>query len=323
MVRCCAINKDGVYEEFTDENRITELLSIPEALIWADVDRPAEDDIEILLNRFGLHPLTVEDIILPNARPKAENFDKYLFVVLHAIGQESVSGGEMEPIELDICVGGNFVITAHSTALRCVDFNWERFAKGSPNMRRGTDFLFHSIADAVVDHYFPIVDHLDEQTDKLEDKLFEDPDPEDLTKLHDLRKQAMVLRRIIGPQRDLVSSLLRGDFRWIRPAVYMYLRDVHDHLVRLHDLVDASRELIAGSLDTYVSVTSNRLNEIMKVLAVIATMMMPLTLITGIYGMNFANMPELHHPWGYPLVWVLMAAVAGGMFLYFKKQNWF
>lgn len=298
-------------------------LESDENLLWLDIEKPSDDDIDILLNIFQLHSLTVEDCLVPNARPKVEEFPNYLFVALHAVRiNHTEEEDEVEAVEVDICIGKNYVLTVHAEPIKGIKFNQERVEKNSHIITKGADFLFYAIADSIVDNYFPVIDELEDKIEELEDDLFVDPSSEKLNELYTLKKNIMFLRRSIGPFRDVINILLRGDFTQISAATHVYFRDIYDHLVRINDLISSNREILTGALDAYTTLSTNKLNEIMKVLTIIATIMMPLTLITGIYGMNFKFMPELEWRHGYLFAWFLMIIVTIGMLAFFKRRKW-
>lgn len=302
-----------------------ETLKDERALLWVDMFDVDDADIDLLTAVFGLHPLTVEDIILPNARPKVEKFRDYVFLIMFTL--ESQNGAQKERVkatELDCCLGRNFLLTFHSQQpLTPLAACKERIKKQSPMIMHGADMLLYAILDSCVDSYFPVINTFDNLVDEMSDELFRDPTQDTLRKIYNLKNEVMYLRRTIGPQADVISLMARGDFELILPANVIYFRNIYDNLVRLNDIVGTSRDIITGAMEAYVSVVSNRLNEIMKTLTVIATIMMPLTLIASIYGMNFKHMPELESRLGYPVIMALMVLVAIAMVVYFKRKKWF
>ncbi len=314
------LRKDLAVEEYS------RALKDDKNLLWVDIEKPDDDDVDILLNVFGLHPLTVEDCLVPNARPKVEQFPNYLFVALQAVTlnqpEEEDEEEEVEAVEVDICIGKNFVLTVHADPIKGIKLNQDRIEKNSHIITKGPDFLFHSITDAIVDYYFPIIDKLEDKIEDIEDDLFSEADDEALNKLYTLKKNMMFLRRSVGPLRDVINILLRGDFDQISAGTHIYFRDIYDHLVRINDLIGTNREIITGALDAYAKISTNKLNEIMKILTIICTIMMPLTLITGIYGMNFKFMPEIGWKYGYLFVWGLMVIIIIGMLMFFKRRKW-
>jgi len=304
------------------QQQMAEAIKDPECMLWVDFEQIDDIDIDIMTNIFGMHPLTVEDCIMPNIRPKAERFKDYLFLIMFAMEVGGAENKKMRTVELDCLLGKNFVITAHSDTIPQLDVIKDRLKKQSPIIIRGPDFFLYSITDSIVDSYFPIIDIFDSKVDMMSDELFKDPTQETLRKIYNLKNEIILLRRTIGPQADVVGLIVRGDFELINQMNIVYFRNVHDNLVRLNDIVGTSRDIITSALEAYVSVISNRLNEIMKTLTVIATIMMPLTLIASIYGMNFKHMPELSHRYGYPFALALMFVITFIMLVYFKRKRW-
>lgn len=302
---------------------IAEALKDPRSVIWVDVVDVDDEDIDLLTSVFNLHELTVEDAIMPNSRAKVEKFRDYLFLIFFSL--EKLNGElkiKVRTTELDFCLGHNFLITFHSHPMTQLTACKDRIKKQSPIITQGVDMLLYSILDACVDSYFPVIDEFDDHVDTMSDELFKDPTNETLKKIYNLKNEVMYLRRTIGPQADTVSLMARGDFELISPSNVIYFRNIYDNLVRLNDIVGTSRDIITGAMEAYVSVVSNRLNEIMKTLTVIATIMMPLTLIASIYGMNFKHMPELESKHGYYLVLSFMILATVGMLVYFKRKRW-
>ncbi|MCX5716550.1 MAG: magnesium/cobalt transporter CorA [Candidatus Omnitrophica bacterium] len=303
---------------------IAEAIKNPHSLLWIDVLDIDDSDIDMLTSVFGLHPLTIEDFIMPNARPKIENFNDYIFLIMFALEKpvNNHQHGKVKTNELDCCLGGNFLITYHNNPIIPIDTCKERIRKQSPTIMHGADMLLYSILDSCVDSYFPVIQDFDNLVDEMSDELFKNPDNSTLKKIYTLKNEVMFLRRSIGPQADVLSLITRGDFALIPPASHIYFRNIYDNLVRLNDIVGTSRDIITGAMEAYVSVVSNRLNEIMKTLTIIATIMMPLTLIASIYGMNFKHMPELESLYGYPIAIISMISITVVMLAYFKRKKW-
>jgi len=255
-------------------------------------------------------------------RPKIDRYDNYLFIVLHA----AILGPHRDKatsLELDSFVGENYVVTVHMRPTASVTGTWERCTKNAHIMTLGPAYLFYFIADALVDNYFPILEKVDAAIQVVEDNIFKNADTAVLNDIFVLKENVLILRRIIGPQRETMNFIARGGYDPIIPSdLSIYFRDVSDLLARISDNLDTYRDLLVSALDGYLSITSNRLNEVMKVLTIIATIMMPLTLITGIYGMNFRFMPETDWRYGYFGVLFIMAIIAIGMLAYFKKKKW-
>jgi magnesium transporter len=305
-----------------DSSEITQALKDKDSLLWLDIQEASEDDITLLTDVFRLHPLTIEDAIMPNARPKIESFPDYLFLSMFAIELHPDQKEEVKTVELDFCLGSNFLITVHTDKVKSVATNKEKLKKHSPIMEKGSDFLLCSIIDTMVDNYFPIINLFDDRADDVSDDLFKEPTQRTLNKIYNLKNEIMFLRRTVGPQTDTVNILIRSNYKFITDNNIAYFRDVYDNLVRLNDTISTSRDIITGALEAYTSVVSNRLNEIMKTLTVIATIMLPLTLIASIYGMNFRFMPEIDNKYSYPIVMGLMLLIAVIMLIYFKRKKW-
>jgi len=293
-----------------------------DAFIWVDVEKPTDKDMNFLVKHFAFHPLAIEDCMITIQRPKIDTYDNCLFIVLHAASLGSHKD-KATSLELDSFVGENYVVTVHMKAMPSVSSTWERCLKKREIMSRGSAYLFYFLTDALIDNYFPILDKLDREIQKAEDRVFKDMDPTVVNKIFDLKENVLILRRILGPQRETMNFIARGSYQPIIPAnLSIYFRDVADLLARINDNLDTYRELLTSALDGYMTMASNRLNQIMKVLTIIATLMMPLTLVTGIYGMNFKYMPEVEWRYGYFVIIGIMVIIAGGMLVFFKKKKW-
>src|SRR5215216_1510358 len=310
-------------EEGFPREDLPELLKDQSAVIWVDMESPTEADEQVLLDVFHFHPLTVEDCRENRHYPKIEEFDSYIYFIVHGVTSDT-SPDRFNTIELDGFLGHNYVITYHHHMFRSIN-NVKQLLRTSPiACQRGPAFLLHQILDQVVDFYSPVLDDFDDRIDKLEDDIFtlRRPNNQILSEIMDLKRSVLRLRRISGKQMDILHRMSRGEFSLIPEGMRPFYRDVYDHLVRVVDLAENYRDLISGSMEAYLSVVSNRLNEIMKVLTIFSAIMLPLTFIAGIYGMNFENMPELHSRYGYYAVWVIMIIVALGMLFFFRKRGW-
>lgn len=311
-----------IKEGFTAADLPT-LLNDKTAVIWVDMESPTEADEQVLLNVFNFHPLTVEDCRENRHYPKIEEFPGYVYFIIHGVRADT-SPERFNTIELDGFLGGNYVITYHHDMFRSIN-NVKQLVRTSPVVcQRGAPFLLHQVLDQVVDFYSPVLDDFDERIDQLEDDIFTLKRPNNLIleEIMDLKRSVLRLRRISGKQMDILHRMSRGEFALITDEMRPFYRDVYDHLVRVTDLAENYRDLISGSLEAYLSVVSNRLNEIMKVLTIFSAVMLPLTFIAGVYGMNFDHMPELHSQYGYYVVWGLMIVVALGMLIFFWRRGW-
>lgn len=279
-------------------------------------------NIQKLGDCYGFHPLVLEDILNTDQRPKMEDFEEYVYVVLKMLHNEKNPQTVSEQISL--ILGPNFVISFQEGIEGDV-FNSirERIRAGKGRIRNmGADYLAYSLIDAVVDNYFVILERMGERIEELEDELVKNPATRTLHEIHTLKREMIYLRKAVWPLREVVSSLERGESSLIKESSKIYLRDVYDHTIQVIDAIETSRDMLSGMLDIYLSSISNRMNEIMKFLTIIGTIFIPLTFIVGVYGMNFEYMPELKWRWGYLGLWAVMSGVAVFMLLYFKRKNW-
>ncbi|MBN1405121.1 MAG: magnesium/cobalt transporter CorA [Candidatus Omnitrophica bacterium] len=317
-------NPDSGFKSDLTLQEIKNAVTDSRSVLWIDMLDIDDADIDLLSSVFSMHPLTVEDLIMPNARPKVEKFSNYLFLIMFSLeaSPDKQLRSKIKVNELDCCLGRNFLITYHNNPINPLTTCKDRVKKQSPIIMQGADMLLYSVLDACIDSYFPIIQAFDDLVDEMSDELFKDPDQKTLQKIYNLKNDAMNLRRTIGPQSDVISLLTRSDFDFISPSSNAYFRNICDNFIRLNDVVGTSRDIITGAMEAHVSVVSNKLNEIMKTLTVIATTMMPLTLIASIYGMNFRNMPELESRLGYPAVIFAMFLITVFMLIYFKRKKW-
>lgn len=277
---------------------------------------------------FDLHPLVQEDIVNTSQRPKAEEYENNLFVVLRMINYvEKVQHLDSE--QICIIIGENYVLSFQETDISYFDPVLDRLKTGNIRIRqRGVDYLGYALVDAIVDHYFQVLEYFGERIETIEDELMEDPEQETFRKIHNLRRDLIFFRKAVWPLRDTINSTIRDESRFIQDSTKIYLRDVYDHIIQIVDSIENYRDMIMGMHDMYMNHVSNRMNEVMKVLTIIATIFIPLTFIAGIYGMNFDtgaspyNLPELQWYWGYPAVLLVMAVVATGMIIFFKRKDW-
>jgi len=302
--------------------KFKEILAKEENLLWLDAENPTKKDLELLQEKFKLHPLTIEDCVNTNARPKIDQFVDYMFLVLHAVGVQP-RANKVKTTELNICIGKNYLLTIHGDPIPSINTNWERSQKNSQALSKGPDSLLHHIIDSLVDNYFPLMDVLDGRISKIEQIVFKEPTQKTLSQIFSVKKDLLFLRRFVAPQREIVNLLSKESYTLIRSFIRVYFRDVFDNLLFIQEAIDTYRDSIRGALDAYLSAISNKTNEIMKTLTIIATIVMPLTLITGIYGMNFKHMPELTWRFGYLAAHMLMFFIGLGMLIYFKRKKWF
>ncbi|MDB4964216.1 MAG: Magnesium and cobalt transport protein CorA [Myxococcales bacterium] len=297
--------------------------------IWIDLERQSADADALLTDVLAIHPLTIEDIWGPRSLPKIDDFDEYLYILIHGIGAKTK--GKLELVEIDIVIGENWLITYDRHGLVTDDVGTE--LDHSPRLlQKGVAWLAHAVLDRAVDRYLPVIDQLDGEIEQLETDVLEKAGgPKGkpvLAQILGFKRTLQELRRMSIHQREILLRLSRGDFGEIPPDAIPFYRDVYDHFLRINDIAESYRDLVTSSLDAYLSVQSNRMNEVMKTLTLMSTVMLPLTFIAGIYGMNFDpraskyNMPELEWIFGYPFALALMGTVAVVIFFWFRRKGW-
>ena len=278
--------------------------------------------IEKIGRHFGIHPLTLEDIIDTGQRPKTEDFDNYLFIVLKMLYHEEKEE-EAQAEHISIILGSGFVISFQEREGDVFDPVRERIRRAKGRIRKmGADYLTYALIDTIVDNYFLLPEKLSLRTEFLHEEALSNPTPKTLEAIQTIRRQMISLRKSIWPLREVISRLERGESDLIEEPTRLYLRDVYDHTIQVIDIIETSRDSLSGMLEVYLSSISNRMNQVMKVLTIVATIFIPLTFIAGIYGMNFRNIPELEWRWGYPLVLLAMVGVVVSMLVYFKRKRW-
>lgn len=321
MIRC-TMYVDGVMREDIPLAEISEIIPDPKNQVWLDLEGESVDQIALLREEFGFHELSLEDCFKAGQRAKIDEYPGYYFLVFYSPALRS-DDGDIDAHELHCFVGSNYVVTTHRHPMPALRLAHQRWSQNPAMLNQGVGFLVYTIMDAIIDEYFPLLDHLNDSIEALEDRVL-DGDPEaTLKEIFRLKKNLLFARRILAPKRDIFNILARRDQPLFSPQTQFYLRDVYDHLIRLLEQVDTQRDMVASLREASISMISNRLNSVMKTLTVIATVLMTLSLIAGIYGMNFDFMPELHWHWGYPAVLGMMAVSGIAMVSYFRRRKWF
>lgn len=294
-----------------------------ETVSWINICGVHQVDlVEKIGNHFGIHPLVLEDIVHTDQRPKIEFFDSYIYVVLKML-QYNRNEEEIIAEQVSIILGSNFVISFQEVIGDTFDPVRDRlrFSKGRIR-KQGPDYLAYAIMDSIVDNYFIMLEKIGEDVETLDDELLDKPTPKTLEDIHRMKKEVIFLRKFVWPLREVVSNLQREESPFVKESTSIFLKDVYDHIIQVMDTIESYRDILSTMLDLYLSTASNKMNEIMKVLTIIATIFIPLTFIAGIYGMNFEYMPELKWHWGYPAAWAIMITVALIMLAYFRKLRW-
>ena len=288
---------------------------------WINVEGIHQlDIIEKIGKTYNIHPLTLEDIVHIEQRPKFEEFDNYLLTIMKMIRYDKDVIAE----QLSIVLTTNTVISFQEPDNGdAFDIIRNRLRQCKGRVRKlGADYLFYALMDAVVDYYFNTIEKIGDKVEDIEEEIMNEPRRESLIELYNLKRQIIYLRKQVWPLRDMISNLLRSESEFITPNTQLFFRDLQDHSSRIIDTVETYRDLLSGMMDIYLSTNSNRMNEVMKVLTIMSSIFIPVTFIAGVYGMNFDYMPELKSPYGYAAVWVVMLSLMGGMVIYFKKKRW-
>lgn len=315
---------EGKFQEKEIKN-IDELIPFNEkpTVKWINIEGLHDVEmIEKIGQHFNLHPLTLEDILNTGQRPKSDDFDDYTYIVFKMLRYEEKEQ-EVRSEQVSLIIGADFLISFQEMAGDVFDSVRNRIKNGKGRIRRlSSDYLAYTLMDAVVDHYFLILEIFGEKIEFLEDEILENPTPRALESIYEMRGEMIYLRRQIWPMREILSRLEKGASPFIRESTGMYLKDIYDHTIQVMDSIESFRDILAGLLDIYLSTISNKMNEVMKVLTIIATLFIPITFVAGVYGMNFKYMPELDWRWGYFAVWLIMIAVAVIMLFFFRKKRW-
>jgi magnesium transporter len=282
-------------------------------------------DIEIIEKigkHFGLHPLVLEDILNTGQRPKMEDFEKYIFIVVKMIYFDDKEN-ETKAEQVSFIMGTNFVISFQEKPGDVFNTVRARIRKAKGRIRKaGADYLLYSLLDAIIDSYFSILEKIGDKIEDLEEMVVAEPKPGSLQAIHELKREMIYLRKSVWPLREVINNFSKAESLLVQKSTNIYLRDIYDHTIQIIDTIETFRDMLSGMHDTYLSSISNKMNEIMKVLTIFAALFIPLTFIAGIYGMNFRFMPELNWRWGYFGVWGVIIAVGLSMLFYFKRKKW-
>jgi magnesium transporter len=327
QARLSAIVYDASDIQEQSAGTLEELLALCDGpgTAWLNVDGIHETDLIARIGEhFNIHPLTLEDILHTGQRPKQEDFGHYIYIVLPMLRYLS-EDGQVISEQVSLILTSGVLISFQESAGDIFAPVRDRLHKGRAGRIRASksDYLAYTLIDAVVDYYFVILENIGGDIDAVEEDTFGDSRSETVQRIHELKREMITLRRKIWPLRDVVAGLSKQGSALIDPGTTVFLRDVHDHTIQIMDSIESYRDILSGLLDLYLTKVSNRMNEVMKVLTIIATIFIPVTFIAGVYGMNFKHMPELEWRWGYAAVWALMIAMMSGLLLYFKRKKWF
>lgn len=303
------------------------LLRNPRGLLWIDFSAEPEKSALPILKSFNFHPLAIEDALQQTHAPKIDDWGDYLYIVLNYMHLvKATEPWDTEIDELDIFLGHNYVITHHDNPVSSIDEVWNACQRDPRYAQEGADHLLYKVIDSIVMNYMPIIEKIDEEIDVIEDQVFDRPSSQTLSRLFTLKRVLLAMRRILLPQREVLNKMARDDYQVIDRKDRIFFRDIYDHLVRLHDVNESLRDLVGGALDTYLSVINNRMNEVMKTLTIITTLFMPLTFVTGFFGMNFFAANPPYDDWTVPAVFYgtlsLMLLTPIFMFFWMRRRTW-
>ncbi len=324
MIRSLYRAQDGQLHTDLSPSEYTAALQDRGGVLWVDmVEEPPDACEPILRETFGFHPLAVEDALQESHVPKVDDWDQYVYLVLHAV---NFGGYHLDTVELDAFLGTNYLVTYQAHAIGGVDRVWTAYRQGERSLANGPVRVLYRLADELVTDYMPAVDQIDEVIDQIEDQVFANPTPRLLEQIFTLKRALLRLRRIITPQREVLNKLARGDYSVIEAKDRVFFRDVYDHLVRLYDITESLRDLVGGALETYLSVVNNRMNDVMKTLTVITTLFMPLSFVVGFFGMNFFQPAVVLDAWtgrmAFGLTLVGMICTPLVMYLWMRRRAW-
>ena len=311
----------GAFSNGGDVRDIKRFLQDGKETLWLDIVDPGDDDIRLLREDFHFHPLAIEDATHRHQRPKVDSYEHYYFVVFYCM---SIDGddGRISASPVYLFIGQHYLVTVHQGKIGQVQETLRRWRDPESPLKNEVGALIYALLDAIVDDYFPVMDQVAERVEDLEEQIFSNFDEMALQSIFRLKKDLLNVRRVVTPERDVLNVMLRREIPVFSQDDVTYLQDVYDHIVRITDTLDTYRDLLSSSLDSFLSVQSNRLNQVVKVLTVTSIVLMSVTLVAGIYGMNFDNMPELHWRYGYFWALGLMAAISVGLVVLFRRIKW-
>ena len=297
------------------------LLAVENSALWVDMCKPTDEESYVLTHDFKFHPLAIEDVISERSNTKIDDYKRYLFVVFNLVDYVGREEG-LNISELDLFLTRRALVTVHYDEHRIFDFLYSRVQRGERGLPQGTDYIFHAVIDALVDNYNTTMDIFEYEVDQIEEDVLSGHDEDTLKSIFALGRDIVQLKRIVKPQRDVISQLARRQFDLVSKDLSAYFSDIHDHLIRVNELADTYREIVNSSLVVYYSSVSTKTNDIIKVLTLLTAIFIPPTFLVGLWGMNFRHMPELDMKWGYPISLAVMLIVMLGMLIFFRKKKW-
>ena len=312
---------NGQFNSHVNPNEIDQLINQPDTFLWLDLQNPQEQSIELLRQEFKFHTLAIEDATRHHERPKLEAFDSYYFMVFYALSYDDAQR-RLVAQSIGMFIGSNYIVSVHQGEISAINDTIKRWQANTADFGHDAGALLYSLLDAIVDDYFPVIDQLAERVEDIEEQIFERFSESALQDVFGLKRDLLAVRRIVAPERDVLNVLIRREVPIFERNSILYLQDVYDHIVRITDSIDTYRDLLSSALDAFLSVQSNRLNQVVKVLTITSILLMTDALIAGIYGMNFDFMPELRWQYGYPFALGLMVVFDVGLVLFFRWRKW-
>lgn len=328
MIRSLYSRPDGSLRSDLDPGEFSDIIVSGEGTLWVDFQgNPPEVDEPVLRDVFNFHPLAIDDALQESHVPKVDDWGKYLYIVVHSVTFDPKLDDDVQTRELDIFLGRTYIVTHHDQSINALERVWTVLQRDNRHLLQGPDHVLYLLTDEVAASYLPVIDDLDDEIDQLEDRLFDGVRTDTLERIFILKRVVLHLRRILGPQREVMNKLARDDYAVIDARDRIYFRDVYDHLVRMHDITESIRDLISGTLDTYLSVINNRMNDIMKTLTIITTFFMPISFIASFFGMNFFEPVAGLTSWTrYPVFIVILLITLltpSGMYIWMRRRGWF
>lgn len=312
------------YQNGLKKGKLKDLSKLKSKKIWIDITNITKEEAALVHKAFKLHHLTVEDFLHPNdTRIKVEEFPHYLFLVFYGIRNDARKSKQFQMVELDFVLGERFLITNHETRLESYENLKSDKAKLGGLLDKGAEFVFHMLLDREIDNYIPVLENIDSQIESIEEELTEKPHPQLLARILKLKRQIVSVKKITFPQREKISFIAKNEYSLLSKDVVPYLRDIYDRSIRVSDSIDNYREAIGNTFDAYMSTVSNKMGEVMKLLSVIATIALPLTVVSSIYGTNFDFLPGQHYAYSFWIMISVMLIVVVGMALMFRRRGWF
>jgi len=326
-MRILLMKNSETVTESVDLTEVKKALDGEENLVWVDLYQDSVDESRrILTELFDFHPLSVDDALVEIHVPKIDNWGDYLYISLIAVNPEQRLDDFNNSIELDIFLGKNYIVSFHKELLPSVDLVWEKFSLMDPHLQHNSKNILYQIIDELANDYNKMISNLDMDVEEVEKKVVEKPDRATLEEIFTIKRSLLNLRRIIAPQGEVLNSLSRGDFEIVSSKERMYFRDVYDHLVRVHEIIENLRDMVGGALDIYLSVVNNQLNKTMKTLTVITVLFMPLTFLTGFFGMNYFAAGNQLNQWtgkgSFAAIMIVMVGLPLAMFLWMRRRDW-